>query len=1620
MTDNIKNIFILCDNPPDFGHISKILSIASENYIFTSSVSLNQFLKQLEATRPDLLIIDFPSAAFTNLTEFKQVTAQAFNLPIIVISGSDTSSMAVACLKSGAHDYILKTNLDTLPDSVSELLTGTKKPQCVIANANPAEKKRPESNSSETELAGSKITNTERNINETNLLQINLQLEEKVKKRTREIEHLSGLNKAIVENVGIAVITISDQGYIESFNPAAEHLLGFDAADVIGKPSSVIFLEMDFLRILPSGYGFVKNEQGLPYLDTSVKKGIGQMRPSFEWTLKNKDGRDVQVLLSISLLRAGEQETKGYVAVAVDITDRKAAEVAMKESEQQFHNMFEAHDAMMFLVDPETGMVIDANNSARKYYGYDFASGIYITEINTMPPDELAKEMAEAAFHKRNFFVFNHRLANGDIRSVDLHSTPIKVNNKVLLFSIIRDVTDKKQAEESLKSISLRLATLLENMQSGILFEDETRHVTLANQAFCNIFSINAPPAALFGADCEMAAQASAPLMKDPDGFLTQVHKIVHDKIIILNDEIEFADGSVYERDYIPIMQQDQLLGHLWQYRDITSRKQSQEALRWNESLLRMMANSSPLAFLVVDNHTDRIIYFNHRFCEIWGITHLEERMQRGELKNNDIIPDCLPVLFDIPAFAESCKPLQSEKNRVTIEDIIPFTNGRSIRRFSTQIRGDQDEYYGRLYIFEDVTERKQDEYYLAMQRDLGVGLSAVSTMRETLEQAIDTLLKTSIFTCGGIYLLEPKTGNLELTISRRLPEDFIMNTSIYTPDTLESKLVMKGESVFGIFNEVIESSDKSYLNDYFKYISVLPILNEGKVLGSINLGSSNSDEFSIKIKQTLEAIAGQIGIAIARIQAEVALRTSQQNFHLMFETLDDFMFILNMDGNIIKTNPVVQKRLGYSALELSSMHVLDVHPAERRVEAGNIVNEMLSGSASFCPVPLITKEGNLIPVETRVILGKWDNEDALYGISRDITERKKAESELQLRESFLSAVIDNHPGLFWLKDTAGKYIMVNDKNHENFRYNNTNDNLNIIGKTDFDLLPREASEKYQAEDQSIIDTREPIINEEYFESEKKEIWYENFKFPVVDKKGKVIGISGYSIDITERKKTEVQLRMQNAAFESFSLAMMITDIEGGIQWVNPAFTTLTGYKIEDVIGQNPAILHSGKQDSGFHSSMRETINSGKVWRGELENKRKDGSLYFEEQTITPVFNEKGEIRDFIAIKIDISHRKEIEDALRVSEHRWKFAVEGSGDGIWDWNAETNEVFYSKQWKEMLGYEADELSNSLSEWSDRIHPEDRDNCFEDLQKHFNGENEIYVSEHRMLCKDGTYKWILDRGKTIDWIEPGKPRRVIGTHTDVTQQKTLEETLKQGIEKERELNDMKSRFVSTASHEFRTPLASILIISDSLIAYWHKMEEDQIVSRLERIKEQIQHLSKIVNDVLKLSKIQEGKTEIHLEKIDVVHMINGIIESFDVDNQLQNKIKFESCETSISLMLDVRLTQQVLNNLISNAIKYAPENPEIVIRIEKNQSGLIIGVHDNGIGIPVEEQKHMFTPFYRASNTKTIQGNGLGLNIVRESIRLQGGEVTFDSTPGKGSSFYIHMPNKNRVTKNQLL
>ncbi|HSW62611.1 MAG TPA: PAS domain-containing protein [Dissulfurispiraceae bacterium] len=148
--------------------------------------------------------------------------------------------------------------------------------------------------------------------------------------------------------------------------------------------------------------------------------------------------------------------------------------------------------------------------------------------------------------------------------------------------------------------------------------------------------------------------------------------------------------------------------------------------------------------------------------------------------------------------------------------------------------------------------------------------------------------------------------------------------------------------------------------------------------------------------------------------------------------------------------------------------------------------------------------------------------------------------------------------------------------------------------------------------------------------------------------------------------------------------------------------------------------------------------------------------------------------------------------ALHESEQRWQFALEGAGDGVWDWNVKTNEVYFSRQWEKMLGYEEHEIGCTLAEWDSRVHPEDRDAAYAKIEKHSSGQAPVYIGEHRLLCKDGSYKWILDRGKIVSRDEDGKPLRFIGTHTDITERKKHGEIAAPERTKTGEYNQQSSR------------------------------------------------------------------------------------------------------------------------------------------------------------------------------------------------------------------------------------
>lgn len=248
------------------------------------------------------------------------------------------------------------------------------------------------------------------------------------------------------------------------------------------------------------------------------------------------------------------------------------------------------------------------------------------------------------------------------------------------------------------------------------------------------------------------------------------------------------------------------------------------------------------------------------------------------------------------------------------------------------------------------------------------------------------------------------------------------------------------------------------------------------------------------------------------------------------------------------------------------------------------------------------------------------------------------------------------------------------------------------------------------------------------------------------------------------------------------------------------------------------------------------------------------------------------------------------------------------------------------------------------------------------------------------------------------------------------QKTLielqasKDSLTKSLEKEKEVNDLKSRFVSMASHEFRTPLSTILSSVSLLAKYETTEDQPKRDKHIDRIKSSVKTLTDILNEFLSLGKIEEGKVDVNFENFDLTLFMQGVVNEMSVLLKNGQKLILEGDE-NITCYSDASLLKHVLINLVSNAIKFSPENAKIIISTMNQKENIQIKVIDQGIGIPEKDQVHLFERFFRATNVTNIQGTGLGLHIVGRYIDLLKGNITYQSQLENGSVFCIELPNK---------
>ena len=504
--------------------------------------------------------------------------------------------------------------------------------------------------------------------------------------------------------------------------------------------------------------------------------------------------------------------------------------------------------------------------------------------------------------------------------------------------------------------------------------------------------------------------------------------------------------------------------------------------------------------------------------------------------------------------------------------------------------------------------------------------------------------------------------------------------------------------------------------------------------------------------------------------------------------------------------------------------------------------------------------------------------------------------------------------------------------------------------------------------------------------------------------------------DVSALKETEKNLMLKSSALQSASNGIVITDAQkpdNPIIYFNSAFQKLTGYSSEEILYHNCRFLQGKDREQEALKEVRKAIVNGESCQVTLRNYKKDGTLFWNDLYIMPIIDNKGVITNFIGIQNDVTLRKKAE----AERNHFATIFDESLNEIYVFDAQSLKfINVNHGAQKNIGYTIEELKTMtpLDLKTEENQIEFRNNIETLLKK--NVEKLEFESVHQR--KDGT-KYPVEVHMQLSSL--GEKDVFVAIILDITDRKNYTERLEKKVEerteqlkvalsKEKELNELKTKFLSLVSHEFKTPLSGILTSSVLLSKYQLTKDQAKRNKHIKTISDKVHYLNNILNDFLSLEKLETGKMTYNCNQFKLSKVIDEVIYNANMLLKENQYIKYPDHIDDISLYQDEKVIELILNNLVNNAIKYSPKNTEITITVEQNKNLTTIQVIDCGIGIPQKDQKHIFERYFRAENVINTQGTGIGLNIAKNHLENIGGTISFESEEQKGTTFTITIPN----------
>jgi PAS domain S-box-containing protein len=756
--------------------------------------------------------------------------------------------------------------------------------------------------------------------------------------------------------------------------------------------------------------------------------------------------------------------------------------------------------------------------------------------------------------------------------------------------------------------------------------------------------------------------------------------------------------------------------------------------------------------------------------------------------------------------------------------------------------------------------------------------------------------------------------------------------------------------------------------------------------------------------KKVLIAMAHDI---TNRKQAEIALQDSERRYRELIELAVDGILLGSPDGIIIGANTYMQKLTGRSLDKLIGIKINELFSYNALKNTPLRYDLLRKGETVFSERDILRPDGTTIPIEMHT---KMMPDGSYQSIYRDVTERKRAEETLRESEIKFKSLVESTSDMIWETSIEGKFTYVSPQFENLLGYTPAD----AIGKSPFDFIEDENMSGIISQSDSIVNAAIPFSSfiNRYKHRNGETLYFETSGVPVQDNQGKLIGYRGISRDVTKRHITEKELHKLSLVVHQSPNTIIITDLEGQIEYINPAGCALTGYNFEELIGKTPSVFKSGVTPDEEYKSLWNTIKAGNEWKGIFQNKKKNGDYFWERAFVVPLRNAEGIITNYLGVKEDISKRIHTEEALKESEKRYRSLFEASPDAIILADIETGMLIDANMAAcDMLGLSLDEIKQLHQSM---IHPARYlDFSLESFNEH--AEKALAIEalnpiESVILRSDGSEipVEVMSSKITING------RHILqGVFRNITERKLVQEEIMKAKEKAEAGDKLKSAFLQNISHELRTPLNGIIGFSE-MITQMDSTEEDRLeFSKM--IKKSSTRLINTITSYMDISMIVSGLTEINERPFRINKFLEKIndktIELCKLRNQLL-QVTRSFPETDIQIITDEGLLDKVFTHLIDNALKFT-DTGSISIGYEYKPGFHQFSISDTGRGISDESLSAIFEVFRQAdsSTSRGYEGSGLGLSIARGFIKLLGGDIWVESKINEGSTFFFTIPEK---------